>query len=613
MNARKNITILYQTIILLACLGLHPWEVCAKQLPMQTDIEFFRVAATEGTPGANTTLIMTATITTETDWYIYAHNPGGMGKPTTLTGTTHDELPLSPLYPAGIAKADVYDPSVTVNIYKSGTRIFVPIPKGGTASFPLKIRLDMLLCHPTKCLPARLNLEIPFPAVPTDQLPVAEAQAWWPEYIKLTPHTASTPSQKVDEHTPVTTTHWNFTPIYLQPDMEVTGFLSAILMGILAGLILNIMPCVLPVISLKLSALLNSSSLEDESARITAFREHNLFFVLGIWCFFFLLALILGGTGSAWGALFQQKWLVLGVAVVITALSLSLFGLFHLPIIDLKFDRHTTNPRIQAFFTGNLTTLLATPCSGPFLGGVLSWALIQGPLITVAVFVSIGLGMSLPYLLLIINPKLSRFLPKGGPWIEYVEKGVAFFLIGTAFYLVTIALGDPSSRILAPLWALLVGIWLWKQTSNQSPIKRILIRLVPVILFICLIIWTTPSRLDDNLWIEFDASEFRQELGNRPMFLDFTADWCPTCKALEATVLTPQNVQNWKEKYNILFIKVDMTEQEEDKESLLRALGSASIPTGAFFATGEQSNTPLVLRDLFTETQLENILKSWKK
>ncbi len=164
---------------------------------------------------------------------------------------------------------------------------------------------------------------------------------------------------------------------------------------------------------------------------------------------------MLGVTGSAWGALFQNKWLVLSVAAIILALSLSLFGLFHLPVIDLKFGSKNNNPHVQAFFTGNLTTLLATPCSGPFLGGVLSWALIQGPVVIATVFISIGIGMALPYLLLALNPGLSRFLPKSGPWIEFVEKGIAFFLIATAFYLVSIAVGSESLRILAPLWALL--------------------------------------------------------------------------------------------------------------------------------------------------------------
>ena len=150
---------------------------------------------------------------------------------------------------------------------------------------------------------------------------------------------------------------WSFTPTYLQPGLEVGNLLSAILMGLLAGLILNIMPCVLPVVSLKLSALLDSSAIDNETDRIVAFREHNIFFSLGVITFFLVLALVLGLTGQAWGALFQKQWLVLAVAGVIFALSLSLFGLFHLPVIDLKFGTGIridaeNNPQLRLYALG---------------------------------------------------------------------------------------------------------------------------------------------------------------------------------------------------------------------------------------------------------------------
>jgi len=567
---------------------------------MATPVEAYRL-----TPGS---LLLTLSLNMEPDWYTYADDPGGMGKPTRLSGTSASGATITPRYPEPIVKPDAFDPDSMVNTYKSGTKLFAIVPADEPV-FPVTLQLDLLLCHPTKCVPARLDLTFGDPGLDISTLPPADKQPWWNTFQQLTRQTSTQPVEAVTDSAQSTIVDWQFTPTYLQPGLEVASLLSAILMGLLAGLILNIMPCVLPVVSLKLSALLGANATTDGKDPIAAFREHNLFFVLGVLSFFLFLAIVLGATGKAWGALFQYRWLVLAMAAIIGALGLSLFGLFHLPVIDLKFGATHANPRKQAFFTGMLTTLLATPCSGPFLGGVLSWALIQGPLIIAIVFISIGIGMSSPYLLMVLNPKLARFLPKSGPWIEYVEKGIAFFLLGTAFYLVAIAIGSESLRILAPLWAILLGGWLWVRTQSANATTRWGVRVAALILLAASVIWTMPSEVETNPWDSFDPITLQQSIGKEILLVDFTADWCPTCKILEATVMTNENVRRWKEEYTIKFIKVDMTERDPEAEALLKALGSRSIPTAAIF-TKSNPLSPVVLRDLFTVDQLENIMKS---
>ena len=605
MHRRKGLTALIFIVLFLSFATVCPAATRAADV-LKTPVEAFSF---------KDAALLVVTLDIEKDWYTYADEPGAMGKPTRLFGTTADGLAVIPVYPDGIGKPDSFDPTVMVNTYKSGTRLFVLLPPERTGVFPVSLTLDLLLCHPTRCVPVRRELNFGAPDLDPATLPPAMDQPWWSDFLALAqgelaeprPAATGTDTKTASEEA---FTPWKFTPRYLQPGLEVAGLLSAVLMGILAGLILNVMPCVLPVVSLKLSALLNAAS-EDESNRVRAFREHNVFFVLGVLTFFLVLAVVLGATGQAWGALFQNKWLVLGMAGLVLALALSLFGIFHLPVIDLKFGSESGNPKIQAFFTGCLTTLLATPCSGPFLGGVLSWALVQGPFVITTVFMSIGVGMSLPYLLLIANPRLSRFLPRSGPWIEYVEKGIAFFLVATAFYLAAIALGGASLRIFAPLWGVLLTGWLWVRTRTAGTNIRWAVRMASVALVCVLVAWTTPETLKRQVWEPFNPAQFSQRLGKEKLFLDFTADWCPTCKALEATVLTPDNVTRWSREYGVTFIKVDMTERNPDKEALLKALGSASIPTGALFGLGEESRSPMVLRDLFTESQLEKILKSW--
>ncbi|BCS87383.1 protein-disulfide reductase DsbD family protein [Pseudodesulfovibrio sediminis] len=608
MSLTKPISTLFLTLLLILASTLGHAQIQPSKVPMKTVVEAFSIPA--GTFEAQDTqaILLTVTMNMEPDWYAYSNLPAEMGKPTSLTATTANKHPLEVFYPKGKEKPDTFDPTNTVDAYVSGTSLFTLIPGIDQSHFPVALKLDLLLCHPTKCLPVRLDLTFKRPDSP-ETLPAAKEQPWWPAFLKLSPLKNEYQPATTFTDSETTVVDWKFTPQYLQPGLEVTSLLSALLMGLLAGLILNIMPCVLPVVSLKLSALLNAGT-GDKDDQKHAFREHNVFFVLGVLSFFIVLAVVLGATGKAWGALFQYRWLVFTLAGIMAALGLSLFGLFHLPVIDLKFGTGHTNPRKQAFFTGMLTTLLATPCSGPFLGGVLGWALIQGPLIIVTVFIAIGLGMSIPYIILILNPALARFLPKSGPWIEYVEKGIGFFLLGTAFYLAAIAVGNDSLRILAPLWVIIVGAWLWVRTQTAKLFSRWIIRLSVLVLLIGAILWTAPAKIETSPWEAFDPVELNERIGQEILFVDFTADWCPTCKVLEATVMTDENVNKWKNEYSIPFIKVDMTERDPDAEALLMALGSRSIPTAAIFMKGDKAGSPLVLRDLFTQEQLEKILKS---
>jgi thiol:disulfide interchange protein DsbD len=578
-------------------------------LAMKTSVAAFSVDPDAIWPGSPGGALLAMTLHIDKDWYTYSNIPGDTGKPTRLTATTADGTALAVFYPKGKEKPDSYDPTLIVHAYPDGTRLFVLVPDGLDAPFPAHLSLDLLLCHPTKCVPARVEQSFGKAGLDMAALPPANSQPWWGEFRHMTHDTTRAEIVPDEADAGAAIVDWKFTPTYFQPGLEVGGLLSAILMGLLAGLILNVMPCVLPVVSLKLSSLLGAGTDSDPHARIRAFRQHNVFFVLGVLTFFLFLAVVLGATGSAWGALFQNRWLVLAMAVIMGALALSLFGLFHLPVIDLKFGAGHKDPRKQAFFTGMLTTLLATPCSGPFLGGVLGWALIQGPAVIATVFVSIGLGMASPYLLMIINPGLSRFLPRSGPWIEYVEKGIAFFLLGTAFYLVGIAVGGASLRILAPLWVILFGGWLWFRSRTAGQGIQLVLRVGMLVLLAATVYWTLPVPTETDPWEHFEPAALNRDLGRENILLDFTADWCPTCKVLEATVLTRKNVTAWKARYNVRFIKVDMTARDPESEALLSALGSRSLPTAAVFRTGGRE-TPVVIRDLYTADQLEKLLKS---
>ena len=399
---------------------------------------------------------------------------------------------------------------------------------------------------------------------------------------------------------------WDLHPRYPSASLEPQSLGMALLFGLLAGLILNVMPCVLPVLTIKISSLLHAAGSDDTATRLSSFRQHNLYFAAGIGTWFACLVVAVGGLGLAWGGLFQHRELVYGLLVLVFLLGLSLFDLFTLPVLDFKL-KATSSPRLQAYLSGFMATLLATPCSGPLLGGVLGWAASRPLPVIALVFLSTGLGMSLPYLALAAFPGAARLLPRPGPWTGVMERLVGFFLLGTSLYLLSIL---PESFRLYALTALLVvalAAWIWGRWGgfDASRRRRFVVRVLAVCLAGGAIWWSLMPAASPPPWQPLAPADFRAELGRQPLLVTFTADWCPSCKVLERTVLTPDRLAALSARYGLRLIKVDITRPDADAEGLLRSLGSLSIPVTALFPAGAESAAPLVLRDLYTSSSLE--------
>lgn len=557
-------------------------------------------------------------ITPPAGTHAYGNPAGDTGLPTTLTMAVEGEEPLPAFYPPGDKQNDIYDPTKTVFVYEHETPIFMPIPAqvAEHADAPLSGRLSALLCSEINCRPINTDITLDLGEAAPADLPSAKNAVWWPLYISLAQGGAPAAGD-IAAPSPVLSLTGDtepapapeFQPRYFSPGLEVTSIGKALIFAFIAGFILNFMPCVLPVVSLKVSALLGGAGAENEAQRIHAFREHNVFFSLGILLYFGFLAAVLSALGLAWGQLFQQPGLVLGATAVVFALSLSLFGVFDLPVVDLKTTNPSGNPRMQAMFTGILATLLATPCSGPFLGGVLGWVLLQPPLVIASVFLCIGLGMSSPFLLMALRPGLATHFPRPGGWMRYLEAGVGLFLMATCVYLLSIIPEAWLISALALLWVVAVAAWMWGKWTNlsQSRVKRWSIRSVAVALV--LIAWPLLMRpAAPNPWLGYTPAAFESALGETPIVLDFTADWCPNCKALEKTTLTNDNLTRWTEEWDVSFMQADLTESNPEAMALLRSLGSQSIPVVAIFPAGKDATRPVVLRDIFTESQMDAAL-----
>ena len=589
------------------------WQLKAQPTPVTTSWELASL------PGGG--LVAVLWLTPAMGYKAYGNDPGQSGLPTTaqvrLT-PTGQALPV--LYPLGKAAPDLFDKDKTVNIYDGPTPLFIALPKDAPGGFGLEAKVDLLACSSTSCWP--MSIETDFSSRQTPNPPSALERPWWTAFAELAGHIAkpaqggqgsaaleemakAVASAKAAQGPPV----WNFSPRHINPGLEVHGILEAIPLAFLAGFLLNLMPCVLPVACLKLSGLLAACSMEHDCDRHMIIRRHNLFFSLGVLVYFSLLALLLGLAGLAWGQLFQQPGLILGATVTLFALGLSLFGVFHLPVIDLKIAaRPGRSPKAQAFATGLLATLLATPCSGPFLGGVLAWTLLQPVAVVMAVFASIGLGMASPYMALAARPQLVRFVPRPGAWMNQLEILAGFLIMATCLYFLSIL----PDRLVMPALAVLlatalachaVGAW---AGLSRGRVTRWSVRALALALVLTACHWAlSPVPEGARLWGAFEEAGFENALGKENLFLDFTADWCPTCKALERTVLTSREMAKLAARHGFKAIRVDLTREDPAAMALLRSLGSASIPVAAMFSRGEDSSRPVVLRDLYSTRQLE--------
>jgi thiol:disulfide interchange protein DsbD len=229
--------------------------------------------------------------------------------------------------------------------------------------------------------------------------------------------------------------------------------------------------------------------------------------------------------------------------------------------------------------------------------------------VLVLTIASVGCGMSLPYCLLASCPRLVHLLPRPGTWTLRLEQLLGFFLMGSVVYLATLLPGEWIPAFLFNLFAIAFAAWLWGQIGHlrASRPRRALARSVAALVVFLAVLGGGYSVQSDTAWESFDPQTFTEILGKEPVLLEFTADWCPSCKALEYTTLNKTRMADLRRRYNVRTIRVDLTRKNtfDVGAELLKALDSTSIPVLALFPAGENSRQPVVLRDLVTPAQLE--------
>ena len=379
------------------------------------------------------------------------------------------------------------------------------------------------------------------------------------------------------------------------------SILQAIIFAFIGGIILNLMPCVFPIISLKILSFVSMGG--SSKSKI---RTHSLIFCIGVIVSFLLIAFSLlalksAGNSVGWGFQLQSP-------VVVGFLSILMFfiGLILLMNIDIgtsmtKLGKIGMNETTysSSFFTGILAVVVASPCTAPFMGAAIGYALIQPSFVTLPIFISLGIGFAFPYLLLSYKPELIEALPSSGTWMVKLKEFFAFPMFATALWLLWVFSIQTSTDALIELLLvlLLISLLMWLITNTSKKIIKIILLLLLGFLFIVQFKNLTDVKVELNnnqknnditIWTKDIENELRSK--NRAYLINYTAAWCITCQANDKVALSRPNVKEFLKENNIEYIVADWTNKNKDILDSLNIYGRSGVPLYVYWKPGMQKS-----------------------
>lgn len=572
-------------------------------------------------------------------WHTYYREAGEAGMPTKITWELPQGFKASDNFYWQMPKKLV-DAGITTYGYNDSTIITAEIQppdqlKAGE-KLTFKARVKWLECKDV-CIPGSADLQLSLPVDAAGGSAQADNQSEFqkasfngpPSEIK---ETGGAGNQHEEKQQGSGVLERSFKIEGSQTD---TGIVACLGFAFIGGFILNLMPCVLPVISIKVFSLIQQAG-EDPSQIF----KHGITFALGIIVSFLSLGALVIAIQSAgqkigWGFQFQYPVFVLCMAAIVTLFALSMFGVFY-------FDLSAGRDQISAlagreglpgtFFKGMLATVLSTPCTAPFLGTALGFAFAQPWWAILAIFFVIALGMSFPYFVLALRPQWMKFLPKPGVWMEKFKEAMGFLMLATVVWLVSVLSGLVSADAVVAAISFLVCLsfacWIQgrfidlNSTTGKKAVVLVCalaaalsgyflyLRPYPELLGTrAALLPQQPQNAADSIqWQDFSLPSLEKGIKeNKTVFIDFTARWCLTCKANEIGIInTPPVIEKFKA-LKVLPLKADWTAQDADISDLLRKFGRSGVPLYVIFPAGH-AGEPIVLPEALTQQMLLSAL-----
>jgi suppressor for copper-sensitivity B len=527
-------------------------------------------------------------------WKIYGNDPGStIGLPpifdfSNSTNFQNDQI----IWPkAALGEEKIGDEVIKYSYYHD--EVVIPIEvtlKDYNQLTNLKIRIDYGLCKDV-CIPASVEFDINLGVLETDSEALSLIQKYYqPKLVNQETLAIEFSSD--------------------QSKNSLAALFTALIAAFIGGMILNIMPCVLPVLSIKLISVINHSN-----TTIARIRLAFLSTMAGIVFCFLIFASVtsiakLSGNNLGWGLQFQNRYFLVFLILILSLFSANLLGLFEISfnqimatILNKKISNHLENndeARNKNIFIGNflsgiLAVLLATPCSAPFLGLAISFALTQNVAIIFLIFITIAIGVCTPYILLFIAPKLVYLLPKPGQWMIKVKKLMAMFLLMTIIWLFSV-LAANAGTFLTTIILLISCLIILSLKIRFKFLRYLLVILMILGAFMVSFLLRdqkTPIAIAaqmvsdakiDNVWKEFNQAQIPILVSQgKTVLIDVTANWCLTCKLNKALVLTNKKVVAKLNNPNIVAMRADITKPDKEVMDFLRANKRFAIPFNAVY------------------------------
>ncbi len=623
-------------------------------------------------PGGKFQLAITASL--DPTWHVYAYaprDPQAVAKPTLIVVTEPAAWPRGPVLASQdpiVTLPDGDQPPVRYHEKAVTWTVEFTVPADATAGeHTLAGIVGYQTCTDTSCdrpLAARFTARVTVgQAADSGPVPLAFTADRYAEAAQLAAAGSEAPPPPADSAPPAIAA-----PAGPAPEPPIAGAAppspppsppaslnsqtplhQVLLWAFLGGLILNIMPCVLPVIGLKVMAFVQQAG--ESRAQVLAL---NVWYALGLISVFLVLATLLVVWNVGWGEQFSSEVLTITLAAVVFAMGLSFLGVWQMPIPGFAVsDRATELTEKEgpagAFAKGIITTILATPCSGPGVAIALGYCQGKPASVVYMIFAMVGLGMASPYLMIGVFPQLLRLLPRPGAWMETFERLMGLVLLGTVIYLLSFT----AWANVLPAVALLLGVgaacwWIGRiPITAEFPARlRGWLGGIAVIGLSALLAFTNQTTIggnevyglrgimehrldkyiqqqaalhsggDDILnsseitqhtttirWLPYSERRLERLIGdNRTVLVDFTADWCLTCKTLEATVLNTQEVRDLLRANGVVTLQADWTDGDAEIGRKLESLGSKQVPVVAIFPAGGAQ--PIVLMGFYTKAAL---------